>query len=589
MNVRQQIESAVAHHRAGRLADAERIYREILAQDPNQPDALHLLGAIAGQQGRLDEAIGFISRAIAQNPENAIYHSNLSETCRRAGKTEQAISAARQALHLDPKFAAAYYSMAMALLNVRKYDNAVAAFRRAVELNPGFTEALFHLGGTLFSLGQFEDAIAVYRRWLSREPRSFEALCGLGMSLRDSGRPSEAVDVMREAVAIRPDSAQAHNTLGVSLAKTDKTQEAVDVFRRATELQPNNATSFKNLGVGLAELGKYDESIAALQHAIELKPDMPEAHGNLGLLSLMKGDFKRGWAEYEWRWRAQLTFLSPPRDFTQPRWNGERLGGKKILVYAEQGFGDSIQFVRYLPMVERAGGSVVLECQAELVRLLGKAAGVNQIVPAGDPLPGFHCQCPLLSLPIIFSTDLNTIPVKIPYLSPNPAIVERWKKRIDSLPAAFKVGLVWAGSTKNQHDRKRSITFDQVARLADIPRVHFFSLQKDRRNQSPPPPGMTFIDWTDELRDFEETAGLIANLDLVIAVDTAAAHLAGAIGKPVWVMVSFVPDWRWMLDRADSPWYPTMRIFRQKSARDWDRVIQDVSDALRHNANMIRT
>ena len=230
-------------------------------------------------------------------------------------------------------------------------------------------------------------------------------------------------------------------------------------------------------------------------------------------------------------------------------------------------------------MVARLGGRTILECPTLLVRLLRKAPGVERIIATGETLPGFDCHCPLLNLPRAFSTDLNSIPADIPYLQPDPAAVARWNARIDSQAPAFKVGLVWAGSAKNKHDRKRSITLDQLSKLAVAPGVHFFSLQKGREVQSPPP-GMPFTDLTNELNDFEDTAALIANLDLVIAVDTAVAHLAGAMGKPVWMMIPFVPDWRWLLNRTDSPWYPTMRLFRQKSVGDWPGVIQAVADAL---------
>ncbi len=580
MTIRQQLESGMSHHQAGRLMEAEKIYRAVLAQNSNLPDALHLLGALAGQTGRLDEAIDLISRAIAINPNQVVYHCNLSEMYRRAGKADEAMSSARHAIRLKPGFAKAYSNMGLALTQVRRFDDAVAAFRRAVELNPEFAEALDHLGSTLHSMGQFEDAIAAYRRLCKLKPDSIEALRGLGTALRDGGQPREAIPILRKTLEIQPESSPTHNNLGVALGLTDQVDEAIASFRRAIQIQPDNALAMKNLGVALAEKGQLDDAIATLDQAIQLKADLPEAHGNLALILLLKGDFDRGWREYEWRWRAQLKFLSPPRDFTQPQWEGGPLQGKTILLHAEQGFGDTIQFVRYLPMVAQLGGRMILECPTPLIRLLRKAPAVERIIATGESLPGFDFHCPLLNLPRAFSTDLNSIPADIPYLQPDPAAVAQWKAKVDAhAPAAFKVGLVWAGSAKNKHDRKRSITVDQLSKLAVAPGVHFFSLQKGREVESPPS-GMPFTDWTSELNDFEDTAALIANLDLVIAVDTAVAHLAGAMGKPVWMMIPFVPDWRWLLNRTDSPWYPTMRLFRQKSVGDWAGVIQAVADAL---------
>jgi tetratricopeptide (TPR) repeat protein len=578
MTPRQQLESGRSHHQAGRLTEAEKIYRQVLARNPNHPDALQLLGALAGQAGRLDEAIDLISRAIAINPDQVIYHCNLSEMYRRAGKPQEAISAARRAIRLNPSFAKAYCNMGLALTLAGTNDEAVAAFRRAIELNPDFIDAYLHLGNTLNSLDQHEDAIVVFRRLCKLKPDSAEALRGLGTALRDSGKPREAIPVLRQALEIQPESSPTHNILGVALGLTDQVDEAIAAFRRALQIQPDNALAMKNLGVALAEKGQFDDAIAALDQAVQLKPDLPEAHGNLALLLLMKGDFDRGWPEYEWRSRVQLTLFVPPRDFAQPRWDGGSLQGKTILLHAEQGFGDTIQFVRYLPMVARRGGRVILDCPKELVRLLRKAPGVDSIIATGDAQPRFDCHCPLLSLPLAFSTDLNAIPAEIPYLSPDLAAVAQWKSRIESTATAFKVGLVWAGSAKNKLDRKRSIAFDQLFKLA-APGIHFFSLQKGREVQSPPPE-MAFTDWTAELHDFDDTAALIANLDLVISVDTAVAHLAGAMGKPVWMMIPLVPDWRWLLNRTDSPWYPTMRIFRQESVGDWAGVVQNVADAL---------
>jgi tetratricopeptide (TPR) repeat protein len=576
MTLREQLESGMSHHQAGRLAEAEKLYRAVLSVNPNQPDALHLLGAVAGQSGRLDESIELISRAISLNPGQGVYHVNLSEMYRRAAKAEAAVNSAREAVRLNPKMPKPYLNMGLALVLAGKSNDAVAAFRRALEFNPEFVDALLALGNTLNSMDQHADAANVFRRLLKLKPDSFDALLGLGTALRDSGDPAGAIPILRQAITLQPQSSPAHNVLGVALGLTGRVDDAIAEFRRAIEIQPDNAVAMKNLGVALAERGQFDDAIEVLDKSIDLKPDMPESHGNLALLLLMRGDFARGFREYEWRSKVQLTLFVAPRNFPQPRWDGQPLNGKTILLHAEQGFGDTIQFVRYLPMVAQFGGRIILDCPRELVPILRSAPGVETIIPTGESLPRFDCHCPLLSLPLALNTDLNTIPAAIPYITPDRQAVEHWKSRIN--PDAFKVGFVWAGAAKNKLDHKRSIPFELISKLFSL-NVHFFSLQKGRE-APPPPPGMTFIDWTSDLHDFADTAALVAHLDLIISVDTAVAHLAGAMGKPVWMMIPFVPDWRWLLNRDDSPWYPTLRLFRQTSPGDWPNVVERVRDAL---------
>jgi tetratricopeptide (TPR) repeat protein len=580
---RQAMAAAIRQHEAGNLSVAERMYRQILCQQPEHPDVLHLLGAALGQQGKLDEAIAMINQAVAKSPRHVVYLCNLSEFCRRAGRADEAIAAARSAIAADPNQARAYCMMGSALTLQRRFDDAIAAFRRAIQLNPNYEEALSHLGNTLNSLEQYGDAIPVFRRLCTVNPRSADALGGLAAALRSSGQLGEAITLLQRAVELTPGSSPTHNNLGIALGQADRIDEAIAAFRKAIEVQPGNALAVKNLGVALAEKGLFHESLAALDRAIELKSDLAEAHGNRALILLVLGDFERGWPEYEWRWRAQLTTLSTPRSFSQPRWDGSKLDGRSILLHAEQGFGDTLQFVRYIPMVVERGGRVILDCPLDLVRLLARMPGISRVIATGETLPDFYCQCPLLSLPLLFDTRLETIPAKIPYLTPDPALVEKWKARFDAEPVGkLRVGLVWAGNVKNKHDRKRSMTLEQLAPLAEVADVQFFSLQKGRPLSSPPPMAMT--DWTGDLVNFDETAAMVSQLDLVIAVDTAVAHLAGAMGKPVWIMISYVPDWRWMLNRADSPWYPTLRIFRQSRVGDWTGVVERVKTALAETA-----
>ncbi len=617
-NVDQLIQVAVEHHQAGRLADAEAIYRQILAQVPDHPDALHLLGVLAGQTGRLDVAIDLISRAIALNPGAAIYYCNLSNVYRRAGNPHQAIAHARRAIQLDPKNVHALHNLGAALIDAGRPDEAISGCRRVLELSPDFVEAHNNLGNALRAKGQLDAAIAAYRRAIALRPDYAEAHNNLGVTLNDQkhfedaiaafrraieskpdyadghynlgsvlkerGGFDEAISELRRAIELNPRIVKAHVNLGAVLAERDRLDEAISSYHRAIELDPDNALANGNLGDALMKKGLFDQALAALDRAIQLDPDLPLAHFNRALVALMRGDFQRGWPEYQWRARAQPPFMFPPDDLPRTEWNGCELQGRSILLHAEQGLGDTLQFVRYVPLVAARGGRIVLACQRELVRLFDGLPGVERIMTFGDPVSQFDFHCPLLNLPLAFSTDLNSIPAQTPYLRPDPKLADRWKLKIDARPPRLKVGLVWAGGSGHKLNRLRSIALPRLAPLADVSGVQFFSLQKGPAAGQPRPPGLNMFDWTGELHDFADTAGLLANLDLVITVDTAVAHLAGAMGIRTWVLLPVVPDWRWMLNREDSPWYPTLRLFRQKSRGDWAGVIQAVAQALKARA-----
>ena len=466
-------------HEAGRLHEAEQLYRQILAQQPEHAGAMQFLGVIANQVGRNDIAVGLIRRAIGLNPNVAEAYNNLGNALKDQGQL----------------------------------DEAIAAFRQALALNPNLPEAHNNLGSALKDQGQLDEAIAAYR----------------------------------QAIALRPTYADAHN----------------------------------NLGNALKDQGQLDEAVAAFRQAIALKPDYAEFHFNLSLSLLTSGDFQQGWEEHEWRWKCK-EFPTPARNFPQPQWDGCPLEGRTLLLHTEQGHGDAVQFIRYLPLVEQRGGRIIIECQAELQRLIRPIAGRCQIVVSGQPLPIFDLHCPLLSLPRVFGTNLDNIPNNVPYLRADAEDAGRWQRRLADHSPLVKVGLGWAGSPAHRNDCNRSMKLATLAPLGQVPGARFFSLQKGEAaaETKTPPAGMELVDWTQELKDFADTAALIANLDLVIAVDTAVVHLAGAMGKPVWTLLPFVSDWRWLLERQDSPWYPSMRLFRQPRIGDWDGVITRVVEAL---------
>jgi tetratricopeptide (TPR) repeat protein len=531
--------------------------------------------------GRNDLAVDLIRRALALDPNYAEAHSNLANALKDNGQLDEAVAACRHAIALRPSYAEAHNNLGNALIGKGRLEEAIAVFRRAIALNPNLSGAHNNLGNALKDKGQLQEAIVAYRQAIALRPNYAEAHNNLSAVLIDEGQLEEAIAACRQAIVLRPDYAEAYINLGNAMMGEGRLEEAIAAYRQAIALRPNYAEAHNNLGNALKDKGQLEEAIAAFRQAIDFDPDSPQAHNNYSYALLGRGDLQQGWQELEWRWKCNFSH-SPHRDFTQPQWDGCSLEARTILLQTEQFFGDALQFIRYFHTVAQQGGTIVIECQAELQRLFQTMARGCQVVARGQPLPAFDLHCPLLTLPRIFGTTLANIPNTVPYLHADAEDAGRWQQRLSDHCRVVKVGLVWAGSPTRPNDRNRSMKLARLAPLGHAPGVCFFSLQKgDAAAQAKtPPPGMELIDWTEELNDFADTAALIANLDLVIAVDTAVAHLAGAMGKPVWLLVPFPPDWRWLLDRADSPWYPTMRLFRQETPGDWDSVIRRVAAEL---------
>jgi hypothetical protein len=438
--------------------------------------------------------------------------------------------------------------------------------------------AHYNRGVTLHELQRIDEALAAYERAIALKPDFVEALNNRGNILAGLKRHDEALASFDRALVLRPDFAEAHNNRGVTLYELRRFDEALASHDRAIALKPNHPEALNNRANALHELRRHDEALASYERAIALKTGYAEAHWNEGLARLRLGDFRGGWPGYEWGWKAG--HRGTERRLARPRWTGaEPLAGKTVLLYAEQGFGDAIQFVRYAPLVAGAGARVVIEAHSSLAALLSGVQNVSSVVSRGRPLPAFDFHCPLLSLPLAFGTELHTIPARVPYLSAPKARLARWKARLPSTEG-LRIGLTWSG--RKLPDPDRSMALAQLAALLDLPGVHFVSLQKDLRDSDEAAlrgrPGLLHLG--PDLADFADTAAVIAQLDLVISIDTAVAHLAGALGKPVWILLPFSSDWRWLLDRDDSPWYPTARLFRQDKTRTWDAVIARARAAL---------
>jgi hypothetical protein len=429
--------------------------------------------------------------------------------------------------------------------------------------------------------GRNDVALDLIRRSIALSPDVPAGHNNLGNVLKEIGQLDEAIAAFRKSISLKGDSAEVHNNLGDALRDNGQLDEAIAACRQAIAIRPDYAEAYSNLGNALADKRQLDDAIAAYRQGLARNHTLSEVRKNLSLALLRRGDFQKGWDEYEWRWKCR-DFRSSARNFAQPQWDGGPLEDRIILLHAEQGFGDAIQFIRYLPLVIQRGGKAVVECQAGLDRLFRAMAGEHQIVIRGQPLPAFDVHCPLLSLPRVFQTTLENMPQAVPYLRADPEDAAKWQHRLAEHLPLSRVGLAWAGNSADRDDRKRSMNLARLMPLAQIPGVRFFSLQKgDAANQiKSAPAGMDLIDWAQELGDFSDTAALIANLDLIISVDTAVAHLAGALAKPVWTLLPFSSDWRWLTDREDTPWYPSMRLFRQPAWGDWDSTVTQVADAL---------
>ncbi|OAJ60834.1 sulfotransferase [Paraburkholderia ginsengiterrae] len=558
-NLPQQLDhmlrQAVALQQNGAFTEAEELYREILELRPRHFDALQLLGALALQAGRLQEGVELLSKALAINAKQAPIHSNL----------------------------------AYALNALQRFDEALASADRALALQSGFPDALNNRGNALAGLSRPLDALGSFDRAIALMPDFASAWNNRACVLRDLGRPADALASCDHALALQPNYPDAWSNRGNALSDLNRPDDAERSYRRALELAPAFADAWNNLGLTQIDLNQHAQALSSYERALAVNPTAAETHWNESLCLLQMGQLEAGWRKYEWRWERSR-IKSGRRNFAEPLWRGDfSIEGKTILLHAEQGLGDTLQFCRYAALVSTLGAKVVLEVPSELMRLTATLEGVDQLIEAGQPLPPFDCHCPLLSLPLAFKTRLDTIPSATPYLFADAEAAHRWHERIHAqADGQLKVGLVWAGGNRphvaelRKNDARRSMTFERFAPLLDVPDVQFFSLQKGPAAQQLADSEWRarVIDYTEELGDFADTAALVVNLDLVISVDTSTAHLAGALDKPVWILNRFDTCWRWLLERTDTPWYPCARLFRQPALGDWDSVMQAARGAL---------
>lgn len=591
----------------GKLDQAEAAYRAAIGRDPTAHDAWLNLGNVLADLKRDEESIAAYRRAVALAPDFADGYRNLALALNRGKRPVEALQACQHALTLQPDRTEAHLLLSKLLLDLDRGDDAIAACRHALTLVPDNAALLNNLGAALYRQGQLQEAISVYRQAAALAPDDVEPLKLMGLVLHETGRHDEALQTYRRvslhtpddpvvlsniaaclygmgrfdeaeaacrlALAAKPDYSPALTNLGIVFEARQDFAAAEATLRKAVAADPSYAKAHANLAVTLRARGQLDEAFAVSARALDIDPDDALSNFNHAHLLLMNGEFVDGFRQYEWRFKCRDLSLND-HHIAGPEWQGDGLAGRTLLLQAEQGLGDTLQFVRYIPMIAATGGAVLLQAQPELCRLLRNTLGIP-VFARGEAPPPFDVQLPLMSIPRVLGTTADTIVADVPYLDPEPAKLAAWQHVLRDA-SKMKVGVVWAGNPRHKHDVFRSLAAEAVLPRLAVPGVQLYSLQKDPRPADHAvlaDLGDAVIDLETMLRDFSDTAAAICALDLVITIDSAVAHLAGALGRPVWLMLPYALDWRWLREREDSPWYPTMRLFRQSSPGDWDSVL----------------
>lgn len=534
------------------------------------------------QAGNLRAAEDVYRRCLVSQGRDARIWFALAQLCEAERRLPEALGCLKQALELNPRESEGFFLLGNILLQQKKHAEAETVYRRCLEWKPDHALALGNLGFACNELERLDDARSCYERALKLRPDLAEVHHNLGNVLREQGHLAESLISYQKALQFRPEYAKAFINRGIALIALGRIDEAVRDLERGEQLKPDLADAHASLGAAYSIQQRFDAALAHYDKATALQPDHAETRWNQSLIWLLRGDYARGWPAYEWRWKCKRT--TPLPTITKPRWDGAPLDGRTILLYGEQGLGDTIQFARYAALCKARGGRVLVQCQNALLRLLSQTPGIDGLVGWGATPPPFDVWQPLMSLPAVFGTTVDTIPAEAPYVHPDPDLVAFWRRQL--APArGFRVGIAWQGSPRHAWDRHRSVALDQFEPLARVPGVQLISLQKgtgsDQLSADRRVPVLSLGNLVDETSGpFMDTAAILANLDLVITIDTAIAHLAGAMGVPTWVALTYTPDWRWLLGRADSVWYPSLRLFRQPKFGDWPAVFAEMAQQL---------
>jgi tetratricopeptide (TPR) repeat protein len=631
-------DKAVEAHRQGRFAEAEAIYQQVLAQNPNHADAIHMQGLLHHQKGDRAKASQLIERSIALLPTNPTAYSNLAEVKRCLGLPQDAEKLCRQAIAMNPNMSAAYVNLALALHQMGRASEGLPHALRAIELGPREAGGYSAAALCLAEMQRIPEAIRYFEETLKLLPNDAMIMSSLALCYVRVEMHQKAIETMKRAVDLAPDNMNILMSMGIMMAQLEKFhdsaqwfekvlqikpdfmpaiehlagvrtgqkrfEDAIVLCRRIMQANPNALDVAANMGEAMMNLGQFDETIVemkrvlaikklpsilqslsnayartarpdeALQHineAVALDPQNAVLHFNKSIILMLMGRYRDAWPEYEWRWQHPR-MVGRTRRFSVPQWDGRPLNGARILLHAEQGMGDTIFFGRYAKLIaEERGGKPVLWVQTSIVEVAKTIPGVEQVVGESGPIPQVDYHIPIMSLPRIFNTAIETIPTPIPYIKSEPVRAAYWKEELARRTKKFKVGLVWEGGAFQPENFLRSASLPAYAPLADVPGVTFFGLQKGPAEiqSKTPPEGMDFHDLAPHIKDFADTTAILDNLDLLVSIDTSVLHFAAALGKPVWMFLAYSPGHMWMYHREDTPWYPNIKIYRQPAFKDW--------------------
>lgn len=558
-------------------------YDQAIALDPDYADAHSNRGTVLCELKQFDAALASYNQAVKLDMNNALFHFNRGIVLHELKQPNAALTSYNKAIALKPDYAEAYSNRGIVLKELKKPSEALASYDKAIAIRPDYAMAHFNRGVVLQEFNQSEAALASYDKAIALKADYAEAYLGRGAMLHKLGQLDMAIASYDRAITLNPNYAEAYANRGVSLKETGQLNMALASYNKAIALKPDYAEAYSNRGNTLKELNQLNAALESYDKAIALNPDHADAHYNKALTLLLCGDFSNGWNLYEWRWKSkQVSVLIGKRDFTQPTWLGqESLAGKTILLHGEQGYGDIIQFCRYAKLVADLGARVILEIPKPLLNLLSNLEGVAQLIQTGEQLPEFDYHCPLLSLPLAFKTNIMSIPFPTKYLSSNENKVKKWQAKLGEKTKP-RVGIVWSSTSHFNNDSTRSIPFSEFAKALPKNEFEFICLQKEIKEADKESlesqPDIRFFG--NELVDFSDTAALIECVDVVVSTCTSVPHLSCALGKPTWILLSHIPDWRWLLNRTDSPWYSSAKLYRQNKTGDWDGVLKQVKTDL---------
>ncbi|RMF58273.1 MAG: tetratricopeptide repeat protein [Calditrichaeota bacterium] len=566
----------------GKVEDAIQCFTVAIKLNPRLVEAHVNLATLFSEKNQIDQAISCLQTALRINPQLFHAHYYLGNCYLKLGKAEQALNHYVHAMQVNPRISDPqfYFQMGNACRKVKKFQEAAEAYQKAIKLHPNFSEAYNNLGSTLRSLGKLEEGVRCYLKALEIAPNDAQYHFNLANAYKEDKKNEQAFYHYHQAVRLNPNFYQAYYNLGKAYADELQLEKGLKYYLKAATINPKMIAAWNNAGYLYQALGKIDKAMECFNKALEIEPNHVEVRWNRSILNLMKGNYREAWDDYELRWQRGTMV---PRNFPQPVWDGSVIKDQTLFIYAEQGIGDTIQFVRFIPYVKERVGKVILECLPALKPLLKQLKDVDQVIALGDPIPEFDQQIAIMSLARVMKTTVETIPQNVPYLFPDSGVQEKFQEMVPLPEDKLKIGFVWKGNPKFPSNHLRSCKPENFLTLLELEDVYLYSLQKgeaEKEFEGKFPSDRVF-NLSPHLADFRDTAAAISLLDMVITVDTSVAHLAGAMGKPLWLLLAFAADWRWMLNREDNPWYPTARLFRQPVHQDWESVFKRVKKELK--------